>query len=500
MDEKKAFDEMLAEIAADDSSEEDSLKVRRGNSFKRPQSGNKLASGNNIVRESVGKDTLRKDSLLGSADSKSSYLTSTNGTQNQYKKASTNTAVINRYQLSKEEQDIENFGTTSRSISNGVSSIHQDATSHNAQAPLSGEQVTVSKRWLTKPVSRSERRPMQCYIERERQGFAQPTIYRCYLETPDQTGGQNKPYPPQQAQQPAKFMMSAKKRTSKKSNNYYLISLDVNPNDDKGSESVLGKVRSNNVGSRYLITDNGLAPDKTVAPSMIRKEFGVVSFEFDSGGPSRIDAWVPPVSASGQAGCWQPDNESSGIEAAVDALTASGGGSSSGSSGLFYLQNKPPKWDEAHGGHVLNFQGRVTESSVKNFQLVCINSDLCDAEDIALQFGRVGKHRFTMDLKYPLSPMQAFSICVACLDGKIADRKGYEYIKKIAGSVSGTVAGGPTQEFYGSTKPADLTHVDSEAQVQSRGNLKGSSSLSGSIMESMPSTQYLRDKINRSFK
>ena len=44
-----------------------------------------------------------------------------------------------------------------------------------------------------------------------------------------------------------------------------------NPNDDKGSESVLGKVRSNNVGSRYLITDNGLAPDKTVAPSMIRK-------------------------------------------------------------------------------------------------------------------------------------------------------------------------------------------------------------------------------------
>lgn len=30
-----------------------------------------------------------------------------------------------------------------------------------------------------------------------------------------------------------------------------------------------------------------------------------------------------------------------------------------------------PKWDETIGGHVLNFQGRVTMSSVKNFQLVC---------------------------------------------------------------------------------------------------------------------------------
>ncbi len=46
------------------------------------------------------------------------------------------------------------------------------------------------------------------------------------------------------------------------------------------------------------------------------------------------------------------------------------------------------------------------ESSVKNFQLMCLNSDHCDPEDIALQFGRVGKHRFAMDLMYPLSPLQ----------------------------------------------------------------------------------------------
>ena len=124
----------------------------------------------------------------------------------------------------------------------------------------------------------------------------------------------------------------------------------------------------------------------------------------------------------------------------------------------------------------------MTESSVKNFQLVCLNSDHCDPEDITLQFGRVGKHRFTMDLLYPLSPLQvlhptyilgfphcitvcqAFSICVACLDGKIADRKGYEFIKKIAGTVSASTSSSSGQEFYGN-KPVDVSHVDSEAQV-----------------------------------
>lgn len=49
-------------------------------------------------------------------------------------------------------------------------------------------------------------------------------------------------------------------------------------------------------------------------------------------------------------------------------------------------------------------QGRVTESSVKNFQLCCANSE--DPDQVVLQFGRVGKHKFNMDLRFPLSPMQ----------------------------------------------------------------------------------------------
>lgn len=37
---------------------------------------------------------------------------------------------------------------------------------------------------------------------------------------------------------------------------------------------------------------------------------------------------------------------------------------------LMILQNKTPKWNEGVGAYVLNFHGRVTMASVKNFQLI----------------------------------------------------------------------------------------------------------------------------------
>ena len=36
---------------------------------------------------------------------------------------------------------------------------------------------------------------------------------------------------------------------------------------------------------------------------------------------------------------------------------------------LLYLINKPPNWNDTVGAYVLNFNGRVTMASVKNFQV-----------------------------------------------------------------------------------------------------------------------------------
>ncbi len=37
---------------------------------------------------------------------------------------------------------------------------------------------------------------------------------------------------------------------------------------------------------------------------------------------------------------------------------------------LIDLRNKTPVWNEETASHVLNFNGRVTQASIKNFQIV----------------------------------------------------------------------------------------------------------------------------------
>jgi len=55
-------------------------------------------------------------------------------------------------------------------------------------------------------------------------------------------------------------------------------------------------------------------------------------------------------------------------------------------------------------------------ASVKNFQLV----DPEEQNTVVLQFGRVGKDEFTMDMHYPITPFQAFAITLSSFDSKIA--------------------------------------------------------------------------------
>lgn len=80
------------------------------------------------------------------------------------------------------------------------------------------------------------------------------------------------------------------------------------------------------------------------------------------------------------------------------------------------LHNKTPVWNDETQSYVLNFHGRVTKASVKNFQLVHVS----DPEYICMQFGRTSDDIFTMDFRYPLCALQAFSIALSSFDNKIA--------------------------------------------------------------------------------
>lgn len=89
------------------------------------------------------------------------------------------------------------------------------------------------------------------------------------------------------------------------------------------------------------------------------------------------------------------------------------------------LKNKAPRWHEQLQCWCLNFKGRVTVASVKNFQLVAAvdpshNVPAAEQEKVILQFGKIGKDIFTMDYRYPLSAFQAFAICLSSFDTKPA--------------------------------------------------------------------------------
>lgn len=85
--------------------------------------------------------------------------------------------------------------------------------------------------------------------------------------------------------------------------------------------------------------------------------------------------------------------------------------------GLMALQNRPPWWNVELGSFVLNFGGRVSVASVKNFQLC----ERTNQDTIMLQFGRIkGRHSFTMDFQHPLTAVQAFSIAISSLQSKIS--------------------------------------------------------------------------------
>ncbi|CAL1360842.1 unnamed protein product [Linum trigynum] len=90
------------------------------------------------------------------------------------------------------------------------------------------------------------------------------------------------------------------------------------------------------------------------------------------------------------------------------------------------LKNRAPRWHEQLQCWCLNFRGRVTVASVKNFQLVAAfephhqNVSAEEHDRVLLQFGKIGKDIFTMDYSYPLSAFQAFTLCLSSFDTKPA--------------------------------------------------------------------------------
>lgn len=240
---------------------------------------------------------------------------------------------------------------------------------------------------------------VQCYIQRRKTGMARlfPT-YEIYLKDGDQ------------------FLLAARKRKKNKTSNY-LMSLDK---DDLGrhTNSFFGKLRSNFIGTEFALFDKGVNPEKLEAEQkagsnvQVRQEMATVLYKqnvLGSRGPRKMKVMVPTVSEQGQRKVLRPTSAS---ETMLERYKAA-----KNDNDVQILKNKQPKWNDQVGAYVLNFNGRVTRASVKNFQLCNMARD---PDSVIMQFGRVGKDAFTMDYQWPLCGLQAFGIALSSFDYKIA--------------------------------------------------------------------------------
>jgi len=254
------------------------------------------------------------------------------------------------------------------------------------------------KKFLTSPLPPG--RQMQCYIMRTKKGSLTKSakLYELYI------------------QQGEAFLLVGKKRSKNKTSNF-MIGMDKK-NLDKDGDSCLGKLRGNFFGTEFVFYDDGINPSKRKNTSRpIRKELGFICYGnniFGVKGPRKMSLWLPTV-IDGVASVWQSKTPEPSI---VQSAKESKG------EPLLHICNKQPEFNEATSSYVLNFSGRVTIASVKNFQLISSeqdkDSDDVQVDEILLQFGRISTDVFTLDLSYPFSPLQAFAVALTSLDHKLA--------------------------------------------------------------------------------
>ncbi|KAJ7397623.1 tubby-related protein 3 [Pitangus sulphuratus] len=238
---------------------------------------------------------------------------------------------------------------------------------------------------------------VKCRITRDKKGMDRglfPTYYM-HLERDDNR---------------KTFLLAGRKRKKSKTSNY-LISVDPTDLSRKG-ESFIGKLRSNLMGTKFTVYDHGVNPVKAqslVEKAHTRQELAAICYETNIlgfKGPRKMSVIIPGMNMNHKRIPIRPRNEHEGLLSKWQNKNLEN---------LIELHNKAPVWNDDTQSYVLNFHGRVTQASVKNFQIVHDN----DPDYIVMQFGRVAEDVFTLDYNYPLCALQAFAIGLSSFDSKM---------------------------------------------------------------------------------
>ncbi|XP_028264170.1 tubby protein [Parambassis ranga] len=273
------------------------------------------------------------------------------------------------------------------------SSSSDSESSERPSSPLSVEDL---EKFALRPAPRDV--TIQCRVTRDKRGMEKGFYPTYYLHMEKEDGKRV-------------FLMAGRKRKKCKTSNY-LISTDPT-NLSRDTNCYIGKLRSNVLGTKFTVYDGGENPEKKPfikECESVRQELAAICYETNVlgfKGPRKMTVVIPGMLENDERVAIHPKND---IETLL-ARHASGN-----TDKLVTLVNKSPSWNEQTQSYVLNFHGRVTQASVKNFQIIHPDND----DYIVMQFGRVAEDVFSMDYSFPMCALQAFAITLSSFDGKLA--------------------------------------------------------------------------------
>lgn len=209
-------------------------------------------------------------------------------------------------------------------------------------------------------------------------------------------------------------LLFASKQAKNKTSNYHIFDMTrgcATNRLSKKSGNYVGKLRSNFGKGENVICSNHATRHELGA--VLFNKPGLMEQMRDGSTPRKMVVVVPEIDQSGV-----PHAQQTQVNRGDGRASASGGGKGAESvladrlrrdqlEGLVELRNKDPELRD--GNYHLNFHGRVTCASVKNFQLVRAD----DPEHVIMQFGKVGDDRFHLDYRAPLTALQAFAIILS---------------------------------------------------------------------------------------
>jgi len=239
---------------------------------------------------------------------------------------------------------------------------------------------------------------VKCRITRDRKGMDRG-LYPTYFLHMEREDGRKV------------FLLAGRKRKKSATSNYLMT---TDPTDlSRGGEAFVGKLRSNMLGTQFTIFDGG---EQSKSRSLLQDRTGqrqeIAATLYDTNvlgfkGPRRMTVVLPGMTSEGKRTEFRPLSDHDGLIERYKSKNLDG---------ILELQNKTPVWNDETQSYVLNFHGRVTQASVKNFQIVHES----DTDYIIMQFGRVAEDIFTMDYRYPMCAVQAFGIALSSFDSKLA--------------------------------------------------------------------------------